>query len=192
MPLTVIAGIWGGRKLKSPPRQVRPTSAILRRSLFDILGPAVAGKVVLDLYAGSGSLGLEALSRGAMRCDFVERDRRTVNIARENLAALTGEPEGARGRVHSGSVERWLERESRALREYDLVLLDPPYGEPGLPGVLASLGLPGTLKEDAMVVVERRSDEHPAPVDGLLEVRRVTHGDSSLHLMRPVAVESEE
>ncbi|MDQ6747176.1 MAG: 16S rRNA (guanine(966)-N(2))-methyltransferase RsmD [Candidatus Dormibacteraeota bacterium] len=184
MPLNVIGGIWGGRKLRSPPRTVRPTSAMLRRSLFDILGPGVAGKVVLDLYAGSGSLGLEALSRGASRCTFVERDRRTAEVARENLEALAGETSAERGRVHSGAVERWLEREQRTLREYDLVLLDPPYGDPGLPAVLAALAQPGILKENALVVVERRSDEKPDAVEGLLEVRRVTHGDSALHMMR--------
>jgi len=184
--LNVIGGEWGGRRLKSPPPTVRPTSAILRRSLFDILGPGIAGKTVLDLYAGSGSLGLEALSRGAARCDFVERDRRVANVARENLEALAGA--GAdRGRVHSGAVERWLERGGRALREYDLVLLDPPYGDPGLAGVLASIARPGALDEGAMVVVERRSDARPGPVDGLLEVRRVVHGDSCLVLMRPAA-----
>ena len=184
MPLKVIGGTWGGRKLKSPPRSVRPTSAMLRRSLFDILGPGIAGKVVLDLYAGSGSLGLEALSRGAARCDFVELDRRTANVAKENLAGLAGTADSDRGRVHSGAVERWIERSGRALQEYDLVLLDPPYGDPGLAAVLASIGRPGVLKGAAMVVVERRSDEHPEPVAGLLEVRRVTHGDSSLVMMR--------
>jgi len=157
---------------------------MLRRSLFDILGPGIVGKVVLDLYAGAGSLGIEALSRGAARCDFVERDRRTANVVKENLAALAGAADSARGRVHSGAVERWIERNGRALREYDLVLLDPPYGDPGLMAVLASIGRAGALKPQAMVVVERRSDEHPEPVEGLLEVRRVTHGDSSLVMMR--------
>ena len=182
--LNVIGGEWGGRKLKSPPRTVRPTAAILRRSLFDILGPGIAGKTVLDLYAGSGSLGLEALSRGARRCDFVERDRRVANVVKDNLSALVGAAESERGRVHSGAVERWLERSGRALREYDLVLIDPPYGDPGLTGVLASIGRPGALKETAMVVVERRSDERPDPVEGLVEVRRVSHGDSMLVMMR--------
>ncbi len=184
MPLNVIGGTWGRRKLKSPPPAVRPTSAILRRSLFDILGQSVEGWVVLDLYAGSGSLGLEALSRGAARCDFVERDRRTADVARENLASLVGSSGDARGRVHSGAVEGWLARQRRTLSDYDLVLLDPPYGDPGLAGVLASLGRPGMLKEDVMVIVERRSDERPAPIAGLREVRRVVHGDSSLQLLR--------
>jgi 16S rRNA (guanine966-N2)-methyltransferase len=187
MPLNVIAGMWRGRKLKSPPRTVRPTSAMLRRSLFDMLGPAVVGNSVLDLYAGSGSLGLEALSRGATRCDFVEGDRRTANIAKANLAALAGEDGADRGRVHSGAVERWLEHNRHALHEYDLVLLDPPYGDLGLAGVLATLGRTGTLKESALVVVERRSNERPDPTDGLMEVRRVTHGDSALIMMRPGA-----
>ena len=183
MALNIIGGEWGGRKLKSPPRTVRPTAAILRRSLFDILGPGIVGKTVLDLYAGSGSLGLEALSRGAVRCDFVERDRRTAGVARANLEALAG-PGSTRGQVHSGAVERWLERSGRALREYDVVLLDPPYGDPGLAAVLATLGRPGTLKDSAMVVVERPSGEHPESPDGLLEVRRVSHGDSALVMMR--------
>jgi 16S rRNA (guanine966-N2)-methyltransferase len=187
MPLSVIAGLWGGRKIKSPPRAVRPTSAMLRRSLFDVLGPAIVGKRALDLYAGSGSLGLEALSRGAARCDFVERDRHTANIAKENLASLTGEPDSDRGRVHCGAVERWLERNRQALRACDLVLLDPPYGDPGLAEVLTTLGRPGNLKDGALVVVERRSAERPGPTDGLLEVRRVTHGDSTLVMMRSVA-----
>jgi 16S rRNA (guanine966-N2)-methyltransferase len=187
MPLNVIAGLWGGRKIKSPPPAVRPTSAMLRRSLFDILGPTIVGKTVLDLYAGSGSLGLEALSRGAARCDFVERDRRTANVARENLASLAGEPDSDRGRVHSGAVERWLERNRQALRESDLILLDPPYGEPGLVEVLTTLARPGNLKDGALVVVERRSDAPPEPTEGLLEVRRVTHGDSTLVMMRPPA-----
>jgi 16S rRNA (guanine966-N2)-methyltransferase len=187
VPLKIIGGEWGGRKLRSPPGAVRPTSAMLRKSLFDILGPAIEGKVVLDLYAGAGSLGLEALSRGAARCDFVERDRRTAEVARANLAALGGETAADRGRVHSASVQRWLERGAPALREYDLVLLDPPYGDPGLAAVLASLGRPGTLKPGTMVVVERRADEPSEPVEGLPEIRRVAHGDSALVMMRAAA-----
>ena len=187
MPLQVISGEWGGRRLKSPPGSVRPTLAILRRSLFDILGPGIAGKRVLDLYAGSGSLGLEALSRGAASCDFVERDPRTAAVARENLRSLTAGAAGDRGRVHSGAVERWLQRSENALSGYDLILLDPPYGDPGLAGVLVTLGRPGTLKQGAMVIVERRSDEDHGPVDGLAEVRRVSHGDSMLVMMRAAA-----
>jgi 16S rRNA (guanine966-N2)-methyltransferase len=184
MPLQVIGGEWGGRRLVSPPAGVRPTLAILRRSLFDILGPGIEGKVVLDLYAGSGSLGLEALSRGASRCDFVERDPRTAAVARRNLTALAGPSDDLPGRVHSASVEGWLHRRGSALRDYDLLLADPPYGHPGLPGVLAVLGAPGVLKEAAMVVVERRSDEAHAAVPGLSEVRRVSHGDSMLVMLR--------
>ena len=101
----------------------------------------------------------------------------------ESLAAQSGD----RGRVHSASVERWLERSARALREYDLVLLDPPYGDPGLPGVMETLGHPGTLKSGATGVVERRADEQPLPVDGLPETRRVKHGDSMLVLHRVAA-----
>ncbi|GAC1333628.1 MAG: 16S rRNA (guanine(966)-N(2))-methyltransferase RsmD [Candidatus Dormibacteria bacterium] len=187
MPLQVIGGQWGGRRLKSPPASVRPTLAILRRAIFDVLGPGIAGKAVLDLYAGSGSLGLEALSRGAARCDFVERNPRAASVTRANLQALVGADANHLGRVHSGAVERWLQRNGSALREYDLVLLDPPYGDVGLGEVLATLGRQGTLKQGAMVIVERRSDEEHGRVPGLDEVRRVTHGDSMMVMMRTPA-----
>ncbi|MFN2464533.1 MAG: 16S rRNA (guanine(966)-N(2))-methyltransferase RsmD [Candidatus Dormibacteria bacterium] len=187
MPLHVIGGEWGGRRLKSPPGAVRPSLAILRRSLFDILGPGISGKKVLDLYAGSGSLGLEALSRGAAHVDFVERDPRVAAVVSENLRVLAGDGAEARGRVHSGAAERWLQRQGGALREYDLVLLDPPYGDAGLEGVLVTLGHEAVLKQGAMVIVERRSDEEQPVIPGLNEVRRVVHGDSMLVMLRAAA-----
>src|ERR1700704_3551859 len=99
MPFQVIGGSARGRRLKSPPRDVRPSAAILRRSLFDILGPEVLDAQVLDLYAGAGSLGIEALSRGAAACLFVDRDRRCVEVIRANLALLRESESAARSRV---------------------------------------------------------------------------------------------
>lgn len=199
MPFQVIAGSARGRRLKSPPAGVRPTAAILRRSLFDILAARVAGARVLDLYAGAGSLGVEALSRGASGCDFVERDRRCVAVIRANLA-LIGDPGGPvpsaesghrstesapRSTVDCAPVETWLRRHAGRLAEYDLIFLDPPYGEPGLEKVLSLLGRPGALKADALVVVEEHADRHLELPAGLVEARRVEHGDSALTLIRP-------
>lgn len=187
MPFQVIGGSARGRRLKSPPAGVRPTAAILRRSLFDIIGPDVLDARVLDLYAGAGSLGVEALSRGAAACDFVDRDRRCVAVIRSNLGLL-GEAEGAASsRVDCAPVEAWLRRNRRRLAGYDLLILDPPYGEPGLENVLSQLARPGTLKTGALVVVEERADRDVQAPGGMTNVRRVEHGDSALTLMRPQA-----
>jgi len=187
MPFQVIGGIAGGRRLKSPPAGVRPTAAILRRSLFDILGPEVVGARALDLYAGAGGLGVEALSRGAATCDFVDRDRRCVAVIKANLALLR-ESEGARlSRVDCAPVESWLRRHQGRLADYDLLMLDPPYGEPGLENVLSHLARPAALKADALVVLEERADREIVPAAGLETVRRVSHGDSALTLMRPAS-----
>jgi 16S rRNA (guanine966-N2)-methyltransferase len=186
MPFQVIGGTARGRRLKSPPAGVRPTAAILRRSLFDILGPDVVEARVLDLYAGAGGLGVEALSRGAAVCDFVDRDRRCVEVIKANLALLK-ESEGARlSRVDCAPVESWLRRHQGRLADYDLLMLDPPYGEPGLENVLSHLARPAALRASALVVVEERADREIAPPPGLQTVRRVSHGDSGLTLMRPV------
>jgi 16S rRNA (guanine966-N2)-methyltransferase len=185
MPFQVIAGSARGRRLKSPPKEVRPTAAILRRSLFDILGPEVIDARVLDLYAGSGSLGIEALSRGAAWCDFVDRDRRCVEVIHANLALLKESQEVARSRVDCAPVEAWLRRHREGLDMYDLLMLDPPYGDPGLERVLSHLAQPRVLKPGALVVLEENTDREVVPPPGLEGVRRVAHGGSALTFMRP-------
>ena len=184
MPFQVIGGTAGGRRLKSPPAGVRPTAAILRRSLFDILGPDVFEAHVLDLFAGAGSLGLEGLSRGATACEFVERDRRCAAVIRANLELIKESKGVALSRVDCAPVEAWLRRPPTDLGAYDLVMLDPPYGDPGLEKVLSHLAR-GALKAGALVVLEERADREVEPPDGLKVVRRVVHGDSALTLMRP-------
>src|ERR1700736_1577534 len=113
MPLQVIGGEARGRRLKSPPTGVRPTAAIMRRSLFDTLEYLVVDAAVLDLYAGAGTLGIEALSRGARGCDFVERDHRCCAVIRANLGALGTAAGGTNGRVHCAPAEKWLKSRAR-------------------------------------------------------------------------------
>jgi 16S rRNA (guanine966-N2)-methyltransferase len=184
VPLQVIGGEFGGRRLKSPPAGVRPTAAILRRSLFDILGPRVVDATVLDLYAGAGTLGVEALSRGAARVDFVERDGRACAVIRENLEALGAEAAARRGRVDCAPAEKWLQRHV-GLEAYDLVLADPPYGDAGVTRVLSLLVETGALRPGGLAVLETRRGTAAEPVDGLVEVRRVRHGDSELRMLEP-------
>ena len=120
--MRIIAGDWGGRRLVAPPgRHTRPTADRVREALFSILGP-LDGERVLDLYAGSGALGLEALSRGASSATFVERARPALRALRANLDAL-----GAEASVIAGDVAAFLRSAREQGAEYDLVFLDPPY-----------------------------------------------------------------
>jgi 16S rRNA (guanine966-N2)-methyltransferase len=142
----IIAGSHRGHTIYAPPgRDTRPTSDRVRENVFNILGP-VDGAAVLDLYAGSGAMGLEALSRGAGRVVFVERDAEAVKAIERNLDKLR-----LHGTVLRNDAVAVLAGETR---KYDLVLVDPPYEM--YPDVQPQLAryLPAVLAEDGVVVVE--------------------------------------
>ena len=120
--IRVVGGELRGRRLRVPDRGVRPTSERAREAVFDILGPArVQGSRVLDLYAGSGALGIEALSRGATFADFAEGNRAVARSLEENLGTLKL---AARSRVHVTDLDRAV---LPAAGPWDIVFLDPPY-----------------------------------------------------------------
>lgn len=175
--MRVIAGEAKGRRLRTlASRDLRPTSDRVREALFSTLGPRVAGGRVLDLYAGSGSLGIEALSRGAARATFVERHRAAAEVIRKNLEAtgLAG-----RAEVVEETVERFLARRSR--RRFDLVLIDPPWAL-GLPSGVFSLLRGGPhLAPGALLVLGASARNLPLPLPegfALRDERR--YGDSAL------------
>lgn len=161
---------------------VRPTTERVRSAIFNILQPdKVEGSRVLDLYAGTGSLGIEALSRGAMRADFVERNRRQCRVIQENLD-FTGY--GDVGRVACAEVLDWLNRLAANTNDsdsYDLVVLDPPYrmGEPT--PTLERLAQSGLLNPKSTVVVGF-SNRVTLPVDihCLHEIDRRSYGDNAV------------
>jgi 16S rRNA (guanine966-N2)-methyltransferase len=169
----IVSGLAGGRRLKVPPAGVRPTGDRAREGLFNSLTTLVdlEGAAVLDLYAGSGALGLEALSRGAGSVVFVESGARVLPVLRANLAAV-GLPGG---RVVAGSVPSVVAGPPPA--RSDVVLADPPYATPvsEVLGVLHGLAEGGWLAPDAVVVVERSAREEPwewpTPFAGLRDRR---------------------
>jgi 16S rRNA (guanine(966)-N(2))-methyltransferase RsmD len=121
--MRVIAGRYGGRRLTAPPgAATRPTSDRVREALFSILGPRVEGARVLDLFAGSGALGIEALSRGAAAATFVDAAPAAIRVLRANLSALEIEAEVVRADALAA-----LRTARAAARQYDLLFLDPPY-----------------------------------------------------------------
>lgn len=145
--MRVIAGRYGGRRLTAPRgAATRPTSDRVREALFSILAD-VEGARVLDLFAGSGALAIEALSRGAASAVLVDNDRRALDAARANLAPL----EGIDARVVDADALSWLRRASDS---YDLVFVDPPYSCAGRLAGPLSQALPAVLSPNARIVSE--------------------------------------
>ena len=176
----VVAGQWGGRRLRTPKGDgTRPTSDRVREAMFSSLESELGGLDgcrVLDLFAGSGALGLEALSRGAVSADFVESDRRAADVIEANARTL----KAAGVRVHRMSVERFLG--DLPPEPYDLVLLDPPYAmESDEVGVLlTALVQAGGLDPDGIVVVERSTRTPFAWPDVLTSLRDKAYGETRL------------
>jgi 16S rRNA (guanine966-N2)-methyltransferase len=174
--LRVIAGEAGGRRLVAPP-DARPTTERVREAIFSALGGHVVDAAVLDLYAGSGALALEALSRGAARAVLVDDDRAALEACRANLTA-TGL--GPRARVQRGTVAALLARPAPTEAPFDLVLVDPPYDGAALevPVVLDGLARPGWLGADARVVLETPAGAPPEPGAGFAVRSRRRYGDT--------------
>ena len=188
--MRVIAGTLGGRRLKAPRGQAtRPTSDRVREALFMALEP-LAGWRVVDLFAGSGALGIEALSRGATHADFVEREAGARRALEENLAAL-GLVE--RSRVWTLALPRGLARLAGALAEADLVLADPPYGGQPAREMLEALGRQGVLKLAARVVIEHHAkDDLPDRSGRLVRVRARRYGETMVSTYESTESAAEE
>jgi 16S rRNA (guanine966-N2)-methyltransferase len=173
--MRIIAGSLKGRRLDAPTWPgLRPTSDKLRETLFNVLQARMPGARVLDVYAGTGAVGIEALSRGAAHVTFVERDRRAQALIAANLARCgIGQGAGVAGgyTIERGPVEDVL---SRLEPVYDVVFLDPPYDETDL-GAAVSLGIE-CLAADGICVLEHaaRREAPPGPT------RQLTSGDSAL------------
>lgn len=171
----IIAGRWRGRRLDFPPATaVRPTPDRVRETLFNWLMPQLPGARVLDLYAGTGALGLEALSRGAAAAVFVERDPALVRALQANAARLE-----APATIVAADVPAWL-RQADGL--FDLVLLDPPFAEQPSGPLLATLQARGLLAPGGMVYLE--AGQAQAPPVGYLPWRSGRAGRVRYHLWR--------
>jgi 16S rRNA (guanine966-N2)-methyltransferase len=177
----IIGGVAGGRRIAVPPRGTRPTTDRVRESLFNIVTARreLAGLAVLDLYAGSGALGLEALSRGAASALFVESDQRTAAVIARNIESL-----GLAGAtLRRGTVAAVLAAGTSSA--VDLVLADPPYDVDAaeVEAVLAALTTAGWAREGTVVVVERAADGAPLtwPAGWRAWPERV-YGDTRLEL----------
>ena len=173
--MRITGGIGRGRKLKVPAgSKVRPTSDKVKQALFNILGERVPGAVFLDLFAGAGGVGLEALSRGAERVVFVDGSRESLDAVKQNIdqAGFSVQAEAILSKV-----EPFLRKHSGP---YDIVFLDPPYAMEMLP-LLQLIATSGLLKPDAVIIAEHFK-KHPSPerAGELALYREAIYGDTVL------------
>jgi 16S rRNA (guanine966-N2)-methyltransferase len=184
--MRIVAGRHRGRRLLAPPGEtVRPTSDRAREALFNILshgqlaaeGIPFAGVAVLDAFAGTGALGLEALSRGAGEAAFIEQDREALTALRRNVAAFG---EDAHSRIVPGDATR----PPRAPSAYALAFLDPPYRSGLAAAALTALDAAGWLTQDALAIVELAAREHLAPPSGFSLLDERVYGAARLLFLR--------
>ncbi|MBI2188077.1 MAG: 16S rRNA (guanine(966)-N(2))-methyltransferase RsmD [Acidobacteria bacterium] len=179
--MRVIAGRFKGRRLQTPKWEgIRPTSDRLRETLFNILAPRIEGARVLDGFAGTGAIGIEALSRGARHVTFVERDRRAAALIAANLARC-GIEEGYT--IECGDVAPVLRR-APADAGFDLILLDPPYDADPVLVTRALAAAADRLAPDGVLVLEHATRRAPAIPPAFERVRAVASGDSTLTFVR--------
>ncbi len=179
--MRIIAGVHGGRRLRAPRGDAtRPTADRVREAIFNILGPPPPGARVLDLFAGAGTLGLEALSRGAARAVFVNRAPAALRCLRENIAAL-GVADASS--VHRGEARQLLRRLDGP---FDWVFVNPPYHSGLQDEVLAALDShPELLSADAVVVVEHDRRREPASSAGaMVRTDQRRYGDTVVSFYR--------
>jgi len=169
----VIAGRFKGRRLNAPTWEgLRPTSDKLRETLFNILAPRVEGARVVDGYAGTGAIGIEALSRGAAHVTFIESHRRAAALIEENLGAC-GVEQGYT--IQCADVVAALDAPASA---FDLILLDPPYDTENVSAALDAAAR--HLAGDGLIVLERATRREPEESEAVIRVRDVKSGDSTL------------
>lgn len=184
--MRVIAGSAGGIRLSVPKQRVRPTMDRVKAAIFSSLGDRVLGARVLDLFAGSGGLGIEALSRGAESVLFVDQDRQSIAAIEKNLAATN-----LGGRVRPAEVFEFL-KHARLAEKFDIIFADPPYeqtktGERFTEKLLQNVTLLGLLAAGGMFVLEKRPGEKMPSFDSWEVVRQKTYGATEVLFLQPRA-----
>lgn len=175
--LRVSGGEARGRRLKAP-KNIRPTQGMVKQAIFNMVGPDIEGATVLDLFAGSGALGIEALSRGAAAVTFVDVEPRGLAILRQNLDALGFKD---RARLVRSDVARWLEASPDVVRSADFVFLDPPYEDVVLDRALQALD---RAVGEATVVAEHSRRQQMPPLQRLVVDRERRYGDTMVTVLK--------
>ncbi len=177
MRLRIIAGLYGGRNIQAPDTiATHPMSERVRNALFNIVSDDIKGAVVLDAFAGSGALGLEALSRGASHVTFIERDSRAVSTIKDNVTQfnLTGQSD-----VMQADVASWIDSCNDT---FDIILVDPPYDDTQLVTVMK---LKKLLKPNALMILSYPGSGEVPTANGVVVVDNRSYGTAALAFYRP-------
>jgi 16S rRNA (guanine966-N2)-methyltransferase len=182
--LRVIAGSAKGKRLKAPTGlHTRPITDMIKEALFNVWGPDIAAAQVLDLFAGSGSVGIEALSRGANQVVFVDNDKNAINTINENLHNCAFE-NGFE--LFYSDVFKVVNLFSRRQSDFDFIYVDPPFTNDKIfDEVMQVLGMVGILRDDGVLVIRTRKQRDMAPrFKQLIKYRISNYGESTLHYYR--------
>ncbi len=176
--MRITTGLYKNRQLKAPPG-IRPTEDRVRKAFFDIMGDC-AGLSFLELYAGSGAIGLEALSRGALSVTFVEKERKAVEMIKDNLA-LIGPDAVSRAKVIHHEADRAVAQLAEAGKRFDLVFLDPPYYRDMAEKTLQLLGACDIVNHSGYVIVQHFSKDRLSARSGrLIQFKQTKYGETVL------------
>ena len=189
--MRVIAGSAGGFHLAVPKSGVRPTMDRVKAAIFSSLGDAIPGEKILDLFAGSGALGIEALSRGAASAVFVEEDRQSIVVIEKNLAKTK-----LKGRVRQENVFEFLRR-SAGKETFKIIFADPPYektksGERFTEKLLANESLPRLLEPDGIFVLEKQPSESLPEMKQWCVLRQKTYGATEVIFLSAIRTPQSE
>ena len=172
--MRVIAGSAKGRKLKAPEGlHTRPTTDRLQEALFGSIQFEISGAAFLDLFAGSGGIGIEALSRGARTLDLVEQDAKALFCIRQNIRELSFERQT---RIWAMPVERALKELAKEKRVFDIIFMDPPYNKGHIPKVLESIQKNKALKNNGIVVLESDNTDFHENINGYEIIKQKKYG----------------
>jgi 16S rRNA (guanine966-N2)-methyltransferase len=181
--MRVIAGEHKGRSLTAVPgKGTRPTTDKVKESIFNMIGPYFDGGIALDLYAGTGALGIEALSRGMDKAVFVEIDSRAFAVVRENITTLRLED---RAELYRNDAARALKALAKRALRFDVVFLDPPYAKQNITEEIAFLQEARLLSDHAWIVAEHAAADRLPESIGLCAIDRMaTYGDTTITIYR--------
>jgi 16S rRNA (guanine966-N2)-methyltransferase len=179
--LRIISGEFGGRLIKAPSqRTMRPMGDRVRTALFNMVD--VEGKRVLDAYAGSGAIGLEALSRGAVEADFVDKNRQSQLVIAENIGLLSV---GERARLYRLSISSFLDTVSQNTPKYDIVFVDPPYHLLEKSGDFSTVfALKSLVKPNGLMILSYPGRLRVPTVNGVVVVDNRRYGEAALAVFR--------
>jgi 16S rRNA (guanine(966)-N(2))-methyltransferase RsmD len=182
--IRIISGTSKGRRLATlKDKTLRPTTDRVKESIFNILGEEIQESVVLDLFAGTGNLGMEALSRGAKRVLFVEKGRQAVRLIKKNTSQCSMEE---RSKILSMDVNRAIDALSEQAESFDLILMDPPYGKGLIEKTLLKLDSKRIYREDSILMIEHdRREPLPDSMANWRLVRQRRIGDTVISFLKP-------